>query len=133
MRKDKYYIELTEEDIKKNHDEIISLLRSTEREGVEKLIEYLDENNYFTYAASKSRHDSFYGGLAHHSLMDYREAMRIYENEKNGVAKDVDPIILIYSRKYTKSFVNNFFWNIILGLVLVNKLFILQAIKRILI
>lgn len=109
MRKDKYYIELTEEDIKKNHDEIISLLRSTEREGVEKLIEYLEENNYFTYAASKSRHDSFYGGLAYHSLMDYREAMRIYENEKNGVAKDVDPIILMYSRKYTKSFVNNFF------------------------
>ena len=65
--------------------------------------------------------------------MDYREEMRIYENEKNGVAKDVDPIILIYSRKYTKSFVNNFFWNIILGLVLVNKLFILQATKRILI
>ena len=95
MRKDKYYIELTEENIKKNHDEIISLLRSTEREGVEKLIKYLDENNYFTYAASKSRHDSFYGGLAYHSLMDYREAMRIYENEKNGVAKDVDPKSII--------------------------------------
>ena len=40
-------------------------------------IEHLDANNYFTYAASKARHDSFYGGLAYHSLMVYREAMRI--------------------------------------------------------
>ena len=95
MRKDKYYIELTEEDIRKNREEVIRLLRSTGREGVEKLIEYLDANNYFTYAASKSRHDSFYGGLAYHSLMDYREAMRIYENEKGGVAKDVDPKSII--------------------------------------
>lgn len=97
MRKDKYYIELTEEDIKKNRDEIISLLRSTGREGGENLIEYLDENNYFTYAASKSRHDSFYGGLAYHSLLVYREAMRIYENEKNGVAKDMDQKSIIVS------------------------------------
>ena len=35
MRKDKYYIELTEEDIKKNRDEIICLLRSIGREGIE--------------------------------------------------------------------------------------------------
>ena len=35
MRKDKYCIELTEEYIKKNRDEIIRLLRSTGREGIE--------------------------------------------------------------------------------------------------
>ena len=35
MRKDKYCIELTEEYIKKNRDEIICLLRSTGREGIE--------------------------------------------------------------------------------------------------
>ena len=35
MRKDKYCIEFTEEDIKKNRDEIIRLLRSTGREGIE--------------------------------------------------------------------------------------------------
>ena len=35
MRKDKYYIELTEEYIKKNCDEIIRLLRSIGREGIE--------------------------------------------------------------------------------------------------
>ena len=35
MRKDKYCIELTEEYIKKNCDEIIRLLRSTGREGIE--------------------------------------------------------------------------------------------------
>ena len=35
MRKDKYCIELTEEDIKKNCDEITRLLRSIGREGIE--------------------------------------------------------------------------------------------------
>ena len=64
MRKDKYCIELTEEYIKKNRDEIICLLRSIGREGIDTVIEHLDANNYFTYAASKARHDSFYGGLA---------------------------------------------------------------------
>lgn len=45
MRNDKYYIELTETDIAKNREDIITLLRSTGREGVETLIEYLDKNN----------------------------------------------------------------------------------------
>ena len=95
MRKDKYYIELTEADVQKNREEIIRLLRSTGREGIDNVIEHLDANNYFTYAASKARHDSFYGGLAYHSLMVYREAMRIYETEKDTTAKDVDPKSII--------------------------------------
>ena len=95
MRKDKYYIELTEADVLKNREEIISLLRSTGREGIDTVIEHLDANNYFTYAASKARHDSFYCGLAYHSLMVYHEAMRIYEAEKDTTAKSVDPKSII--------------------------------------
>ena len=95
MRKDKYYIELTEADVLKNREEIISLLHSTGREGIDTVIEHLDANNYFTYAASKARHDSFYGGLAYHSLMVYHEAMRIYEAEKDTTAKSVDPKSII--------------------------------------
>lgn len=37
MRKDKYYTELTEADVQKNREEIIRLLRSTGREGIEML------------------------------------------------------------------------------------------------
>lgn len=95
MRKDRYYIDLTEADVQKNREEIIRLLHSTGREGIDTVIEHLDANNYFTYAASKARHDSFYGGLAYHSLMVYREAMRIYEAEKDATAKDVDPRSII--------------------------------------
>lgn len=95
MRKDRYYVELTDADIARNREEIISLLRSTGREGIDTIIEHLDANNYFTYAASKARHDSFYGGLAYHSLLVYREAMRIYEAEKNTTARDVDPRSII--------------------------------------
>lgn len=95
MRKDKYYIELTEADVQKNREEIIHLLRCTGREGIDPVIEYLEANNYFTYAASKARHDSFYGGLAYHSLIVYREAMRIYEAEKDTKAKNVNPKSII--------------------------------------
>lgn len=95
MRKDRFYIELTEADVQKNREEIVRLLRSTGREGIDTVIEHLDANNYFTYAASKARHDSFYGGLAYHSLMVYRQAMRIYEAEKDTTAKDVDPKSII--------------------------------------
>lgn len=95
MRKDQFYINLKEEDIQKNREEIIRLLHSTGREGIDTVIEHLDANNYFTYAASKACHDSFYGGLAYHSLMVYREAMRIYEAEKDATAKDVDPRSII--------------------------------------
>lgn len=38
----KYHLELTAEDVARNRDEIISLLRETHREHVDEVVEFLD-------------------------------------------------------------------------------------------
>jgi hypothetical protein len=47
---------------------IINLLESTKRPGIEKVIEYLNNSDFFTAPASTKYHSSFEGGLAEHSL-----------------------------------------------------------------
>lgn len=59
---------LTQEDINKNKEKIIHLLQSTEREGMENVIEYLEKNDFFTMPSSLSRHHNWEGGLAQHCL-----------------------------------------------------------------
>ena len=53
--------------------EFISLLRSTERDGVENLIDYLEnKSDFFTAPAASKFHNNFEGGLCEHSLNVYR-------------------------------------------------------------
>ena len=61
-----------------NKEKIISLLRSTERDGIDKLISYLSKHDYFTAPASTRYHLSCAGGLAQHSLNVYRNMMKLY-------------------------------------------------------
>mgnify|MGYP001016206301 CR=1 FL=1 len=53
-------------------DEIIELLKSTDREGINELIEYMDENGFFTAPCSGQYHLCKEGGLAEHSLNVYK-------------------------------------------------------------
>ena len=53
--------------------EFISLLRSTERDGMENLIDYLEnKSDFFTAPAASKFHNNFEGGLCEHSLNVYR-------------------------------------------------------------
>lgn len=52
-------------------DKIITLLKSTNREGMEKLIEWLKKSDYFTAPASTKFHGNYEGGLAEHSYNVY--------------------------------------------------------------
>lgn len=61
---------MTEQQI---HDEIISLLRSTGRRGIESVITYLHCSDFFT--ARCHHHHCFAGGLAQHSLETCRYAL----------------------------------------------------------
>ena len=57
---------------------IIELLKSTERERIDKVIEYLEsKSDYFTAPASTMFHGNYSGGLAEHSLNVYNVAMRV--------------------------------------------------------
>ena len=55
-------------DVKANKEEFIRLLKSTEREGVEDVIEELESLGFFEAPASCSQHLNEEGGLVQHSL-----------------------------------------------------------------
>ena len=63
---------LDEKQIRKNKKEIISLLKSTERDGIENLIGWFEESDFFTAPASTIFHGNFTGGLASHSYEVYK-------------------------------------------------------------
>ncbi len=68
-------------DLKANKEEFIQLLRSTGRDGVDDLIDYLDDgrNHFFTAPASVNHHLSSDGGLLQHSLNVCHAALKLRE------------------------------------------------------
>lgn len=69
-------------DRKAMKEEFLQLLRSTEREGIEDLIEALEEMGFFTAPASANHHLNIEGGLLEHSLNTCKAALAIYEGLK---------------------------------------------------
>jgi len=65
------------EEMNKNKDAIITLLRYTQRENIESLIEYLCDSDYFHAPASTKYHLNFPGGLAMHSISVYKTLRRL--------------------------------------------------------
>lgn len=55
-------------DIFEVKEKIINLLKSTGREGIDKVIKYLEETDFFVAPASTNYHGNYEGGLAEHSL-----------------------------------------------------------------
>ena len=90
--------EISFDEMVQNKNEIISLLRSTERAGIEELIKFLEESGFFTDPASisgygnKKYHGSFKGGLSLHSLSVYRE-LKKYKDA--GLYTDIDDSSII--------------------------------------
>ena len=60
------------EEAKKNKEEFLSLLRSTNREGIEDLISFLENSDFFTAPASTRFHGNVESGLLAHSLLVYK-------------------------------------------------------------
>ncbi|MCQ2913680.1 MAG: hypothetical protein MJ247_00605 [Alphaproteobacteria bacterium] len=51
-----------------NKNEALALLNEIKRDGINKLIEYLNNSDYFTAPSSVRNHLNCYGGLCQHSL-----------------------------------------------------------------
>ena len=68
-------------------EEFIKLLRETDREGMDKLIEFLENSDFFTAPASTRYHGNFETGLLQHS-------MKVYEILKEKVV-DSDSVRII--------------------------------------
>lgn len=58
--------------LERNRKEILELLGQVTRPGIEKLIKWLDNSDFFTAPASTRFHSNYEGGLAEHSLNVYR-------------------------------------------------------------
>ena len=84
---------MSKEELEEQKEMILDLLRSTERDGIDKLADYLsDSTDFFTTPASTRFHNNFSGGLAQHCL-------NVYENFKSlleikGVEMSEDSIII---------------------------------------
>ena len=61
-------MELSAQQIKDNQKRIEELLLSTGREGICKVLSYLDTSGFFTAPSSRHHHHNRRGGLAQHSL-----------------------------------------------------------------
>lgn len=79
---------------------IKSLLLSTERPGMENLIEYMEESGFFTAPCSTSHHLSKEGGLAEHSINVYDVATNLsflMSNEPDTLTKEIEDALIICS------------------------------------
>jgi 23S rRNA maturation-related 3'-5' exoribonuclease YhaM len=61
-------------------EEIKRLLMLTGRQGMDKLIEWMEQNGFFTSSCSGGHHLAVEGGLAQHSLNVYYQAKLLFEN-----------------------------------------------------
>ena len=66
-------------DISKAKQEFTELLQSTQREGINDVINDLDEMGFFEAPASAGHHLNIAGGLVQHSLNTCRAALAVYE------------------------------------------------------
>lgn len=58
-------------DVQEVKSKIIELLSSTGRTGIERVIKYMEESDFFVAPASTKYHGNYDGGLAEHSLNVY--------------------------------------------------------------
>lgn len=68
---------LTDEQIAKNKQEYLALIRTVNRPGMPELIAWLEKSDFFEAPSSCNYHSNFKGGLCDHSLNVYRCALRI--------------------------------------------------------
>lgn len=78
---------LTNEEVKEC---IIGLLKSVDREGIDKLIDYLCKSDFFDAPASTRYHGAEEGGLARHSLNVYYRLFSLVaaEHQNHGLYTD---------------------------------------------
>lgn len=80
-------------DIKEVKEKIINLLGSVERKGIDKIIKYLSESDFFIAPASTRFHGNYQGGLAEHSLNVYQIFKRKNKEYDFGLSEDTIKIV----------------------------------------
>lgn len=76
-------------------DKIIELLRSTNREGMEDVISFLEKSDFFIAPASTRFHGNYEGGLAEHSLKVYEILKNKLDKKEIDINVNDDTIIIV--------------------------------------
>ena len=83
---------LNEQELITQKARVVTLLASTEREGISKVIDYLNTSDFFVAPASTRFHGCYKGGLAKHSLNVFD--LLIAKNEELSLGVDENTIII---------------------------------------
>ncbi len=65
-------------------EEFIALLKSTKRQGIADLLDYLEGSDFYESPASTQYHGSYPGGLLEHSINVYNSLVFVYESIKQN-------------------------------------------------
>ena len=76
-------------------EEFISLLRSTNREGIEEVIQFLEKSDFYKAPASTRFNGSFEGGLLEHSMKVYEILKHKVKNSLLDLNVSDDTLIII--------------------------------------
>ena len=76
-------------------EEFIELLKSTKREGMEELINFLQKTDFFTAPASTRYHGDYEGGLLEHSMKVYEILKHKAKNNIMNMEFAEDTLIII--------------------------------------
>ena len=99
---------LTKEQIDANRVTFLKLIAEIKIEGadIQGLVEFLDQNDFFTAPASTIYHGSYAGGLCEHSLNVYRNLKMLVDKYKDTIDPIEDNTILILGLLHDISKVN---------------------------
>jgi hypothetical protein len=78
-------MEMTKE---QKREKVIALLLSTNREGMQELINWMNEKGFFTSPAAMSHHSNYDGGLVDHSINIYNTYVKLCNEYKLEVPRE---------------------------------------------
>ena len=82
---------MTDKDL--NKERFISLLKTTNRAGVDKIIAWLESTDFFEAPASTQYHENYTGGLCEHSLKVYNTFETLHKTFNFNI--NINSIILM--------------------------------------
>lgn len=75
--------------------EFISLLKTVNREGIDKLLDFIEKTDFYTAPASTRFHGSYEGGLLEHSLKVYEILLHKVKNTVKPIEVSEDTIKIV--------------------------------------
>lgn len=87
---------LSEEKIKHNKEEFISIAKTINREGMDELIKALEESDFFVAPASTKYHLNVKGGLCEHSLNVYYNMLKLRDTFCPGIEDETCKVSALF-------------------------------------